>query len=114
MLESSESLLPTLPSERHLQVITAGYDSDSLDELDRLLHTLGVVPVARLLMAVKKISPATYIGKGKIDELKKIAEEKGADAIVINVELSPNQLRNAEKELGKPTLDRPGVIIEIF
>jgi GTP-binding protein HflX len=114
MLESSESLLPKTPDGRQLRVVTAGYDLDSLEELDRLLQTLGVKPDARLLMAHKKISPATYIGKGKIDELKALVESKAADAVVINVELSPNQLRNVEKELGKPTLDRPGVIIEIF
>lgn len=117
MLESSESLLPKVPPNelaRRLKVVTAGYDADSLDELDRLLTTLGVQSVSRLVMAGKKINPATYIGKGKIDELKILAEQNGADAIIVNVELSPNQLRNAEKELGKPTLDRPGVIIEIF
>src|SRR4051812_3789102 len=98
MLESSESLLPRVPpseGSRRLKVVTAGYDTDSLDELDRLLSTLGVESAGRLLMAMKKISPATYVGKGKIEELKRIAEETGADAIVINVELSPNQLRNA-------------------
>jgi GTP-binding protein HflX len=114
MLESSESLLPKVPGDRRLKVVTAGFDTDSLDELDRLLHTLGVETSGRIEMTIKKINPATYLGKGKIDELKALAEEKAADAIVINVELSPNQLKNVEKELGKPTLDRPGVIIEIF
>src|SRR3954471_21601613 len=114
MLESSESLLPKIPDGRQLKVVTAGYETEALDELDRLLHTLGVQSVARLHMSIKKVNPATYIGKGKIDEIKAMAEAKSADAVVINVELSPNQLRNVEKELGKPTLDRPGVIIEIF
>src|SRR3954463_7357410 len=100
MLESSESLLPRTADGRQLRVVTAGYDVEALDELDRLLQTLGVKPDGRLLMAVKKINPATYIGRGKIDEIKALTESKAADAVVINVELSPNQLRNLEKELG--------------
>jgi GTPase len=114
MLESSESLLPKPGPGRKLKVVTAGYEADALDELDRLLYTLGVLTVGRLSMAQKRINPATYLGKGKLDEIKALAEAESADAVIINVELSPNQLRNVEKELGKPTLDRPGVIIEIF
>jgi GTP-binding protein HflX len=115
MLESSESLLPKPPNDRRLIVVTAGFDPGSMDELDRLLQTLGVDCRGRLVVAAsRKINPATYIGKGKLGELKALAEKEGADAVVVNVELSPNQLRNIEKELGKPTLDRPGVIIEIF
>jgi GTP-binding protein HflX len=62
----------------------------------------------------KRINPATYIGKGKIDEIKAVLETGKFHAVIVDVELSPNQLRNLEKELGKAILDRPGVIIEIF
>jgi GTPase len=129
MLESTETLLPSPPSASAkkggvrtqsvrsgaLRVISIGFDEDSLDELDRLLTTLGVEPVGRVHAQVRRINPATYIGKGKIDEARAALESTGADAVIVDVELSPNQLRNLEKEFEqKPILDRPGVIIEIF
>jgi GTP-binding protein HflX len=118
MLETQDSLLP---SSNHLRVICVGVDLDSaasttasLDELDRLLTTLGVKPVGRVVAQGRKIHAATYIGKGKIDEIRREAERLTAEAVIVDVELSPNQLRNLEKELKLPILDRPGVIIEIF
>jgi len=115
MLESTESLLPPSPAHEPLKVLITGLEHPSLDELERLLHTLGVVPVGRVLMTRTKINPATYIGKGKLEEIKLEAEAKGAGAVIVDIELSPNQLRNVEAALGgKPVLDRPGVIIEIF
>ena len=115
MLETTESLLPKPGStNRALRVITAGLDGDSLDELDRLLHTLGAESIARVQMTSRNVNPATYLGAGKIQEIKLEVEKLEAEAVIINVELSPNQLRNVEKEIGKPILDRPGVIIEIF
>jgi GTP-binding protein HflX len=116
MLDTIESLLPALPEGKDgpLKTVSVGFDLESLEELERLLHTLGAVPAEKILTTVRKIHPATYIGKGKIDELKGAMIATGAHAAIIDVELSPNQLRNIEKELGKPVLDRPGVIIEIF
>jgi GTP-binding protein HflX len=116
MLDTIESLLPGLPEGKNgpLKVVAVGFEQDSLEELERLLHTLGVELTARVLATVRKIHPATYIGKGKIDELKETITATGSHAAIVDVELSPNQLRNIEKELGKPVLDRPGVIIEIF
>ncbi|MCM2279618.1 MAG: GTPase HflX [Oligoflexia bacterium] len=114
MLENAESLLPLAPMGAPPRVVTIGLEENSLNELDMLLSTLGANPVSRVLAPVRKVNPATYIGKGKIEEARRLLEEKGADAVIIDVELSPNQLRNLEKALGKPTVDRPGVIIEIF
>lgn len=115
MLESTESLLPapSRPSEK-LKVVCVGLEVESMNELDRLLTTLGAIPVTRILSGTRKINPATYVGSGKLDEIKQALELSGADAAIVDVELSPNQLRNVEKALGKPVLDRPGVIIEIF
>src|SRR5262249_9117432 len=94
--------------------VCVGEDTDSLDELERLLTTLGVEPAARTLISSRKINPATYIGKGKIDEVKAELEGKKGEAVILDFDLSPNQLRNLEKDLSKPILDRSGVIIEIF
>jgi GTP-binding protein HflX len=114
MLESTESLLPNASPSQKLRVFSVGEDDGSLDELDRLLTTLGVESAGRVLMTQRNINPATYVGKGKLDEVKALMEEKQAGALILDVELSPNQLRNIEKVVGKPILDRPGVIIEIF
>ncbi len=114
MLETTDSLLPLPASQKELRVICVGLDEISLDELELLLTTLGVKPVARILILSKKVNPATFIGKGKVDEVRLALEQFQADAVILDVELSPNQLRNLEKELKKPILDRPGVIIEIF
>src|SRR6185437_12419575 len=119
MLETTETLLPT----GKLKVLCVGPSADnepegapeaSLDELERLLTTLGVKTAAKICATTRRINPAIYIGRGKLDELKAKALELKTDAVVFDVELSPNQLRNLEKEFGKPVLDRPGVIIEIF
>jgi GTP-binding protein HflX len=114
MLESTESLLPILTQGKDPRVVCVGFQDDSLEELSRLLKTLGVQAVDRVLIASKRVNPATFIGKGKIEEVKKILEESSSKAVIFDVELSPNQLRNLEKELNQPILDRPGVIIEIF
>lgn len=116
MLESTESLLEVAKASGggRPRVVTLGLETESLDELDRLLTTLGVDPVARVIAAVRKVTPATYFGKGKIEEVVQEIDRFKADAVIADVELSPNQLRNLEKEVAKPVLDRPGVIIEIF
>ncbi len=114
MLENTDSLLPGLSKEGHSRVVCVGLEDDSLNELDRLLTTLGVEPVDRIKVASRRINPATYIGKGKIEEIQQAVTTHSAQAVIFDVELSPNQLRNLEKELKLAILDRPGVIIEIF
>lgn len=110
MLETTDSLL-TLTNPK---VLTVGFDLDSLDELSRLLTTLGAETAARVPVQVRKIHPATYLGEGKIGEIKETVARAQASAVVVDVELSPNQLKNLEKAIGIPVIDRPGVIIEIF
>src|SRR5271165_5071380 len=107
MLETNESLIPKSDSAN--KVVTIGFDEDSMEELHRLLKTLELDLVGHNRVVLKKINPATYIGKGKVEEIKKSLEENGAGAVIVDVELSPNQLRNLEKAFGKAVLDRPGV-----
>jgi GTP-binding protein HflX len=114
MLENTESLLPVAPDRKPLRAYCVGLDDESLDELQRLLSTLGVEVAGRILMFKRSVHPGTYMGKGKLDELKQLMDAHLAHAAIIDVDLSPNQLRNLEREVGKPVLDRQGVIIEIF
>lgn len=120
MLEANESLLPKSSKagndgrDARLNVICIGTEDHPLDELIRLLDTLGTNVAGSVIASTRKISPATYITQGKLEGAKALLESTGADGVVVDVELSPNQLRNAEAFLGKPVIDRPGVIIEIF
>jgi GTP-binding protein HflX len=120
MLEANESLLPKSSRKdgegrnARLNVICIGTEDHPLDELIRLLDTLDTNVAGSVIASTRKISPATYITRGKLEGAKALLESTGADGVVIDVELSPNQLRNAEEFLGKPVIDRPGVIIEIF
>ncbi|MBL7714681.1 MAG: GTPase HflX [Bdellovibrionales bacterium] len=117
MLESTESLLPKASGasgNKSLRVVSMGETAESLDELGRLLTTLGVELVDRILVVHKKVHPATFVGKGKLEEAKALMDAKDCDAFIIDFDLSPNQLRNVEKVIGKPVMDRSGVIIEIF
>jgi len=112
MIENSESLLPT----GKLTAFTLGVDDESLNELDRLLDTLGVVTGHRTTAPIRKITAGAYFGTGKLAELKMLADATtpSIDVFIIDVELSPRQMQNIEKILGRPVLDRAGVILEIF
>lgn len=121
MLESTtESLLPKKKLKNTpLKAVLIGVEPFKLDELKRLLSTLGVEVAGEVISAQKKINASTFVTSGKLDEVKLLLErmkEDGneADCVMIDVELSPKQLKNCEEFLGRPTLDRPGVILEIF
>lgn len=86
----------------------------SLDELEQLIKTAGAVPVGRIMQLRERIHPATYIGKGKIDDVKALADELGATGVVCDDELSPAQLSNLQSELDIKVLDRTLVILDIF
>ena len=92
-----------------------GEDAEkSLDELDELVKTAGAVSVGRLIQNREKIHPGTYLGKGKIEELKELVWELGATGIVCDDELSPAQLRNLEDALDTKVMDRTMVILDIL
>ncbi len=117
MLEANESLLPKSAKKagrEWLEVVCIGTEDHPLDELVRLLDTLGTRVAGSVIASTRKISPATYITQGKLEAAKKLVEDTDADGVIVDVELSPNQLRNMEAFIGCPIIDRPGVIIEIF
>ena len=87
---------------------------ESLSELAELLDTAGGEAVGRVIQNLESINKATYIGKGKVEEIKELAEELGADGIVCDDELSPAQLSNLKDELDIKVLDRTLVILDIF
>ncbi len=86
----------------------------SLAELENLAETAGAMVVATLIQARDRPSAATFLGKGKLEELKHLGEEKEADLIIFDHELSPVQLRNVEKYLEMKVIDRTMLILDIF
>ena len=95
--------------------VADGDDTESsLDELEELVKTAGGQTVGRLIQNREKIHPGTYLGKGKIDELKELIWETDATGIVCDDELSPAQLRNLEDALETKVMDRTMVILDIF
>ncbi len=92
----------------------AGDADRSLDELAALADTAGTVATGRLIQARDHADPATYIGKGKIEELKELIWETGADGVICDDELTPAQMRNLQEELDVKVLDRTLVILDIF
>lgn len=87
---------------------------ESLKELEELVKTAGAVTVDKMIQNRERIHPGTYLGKGKIEELKELIWEKKATGVVCDDELSPAQLRNLEDALDSKVMDRTMVILDIF
>lgn len=86
----------------------------SLDELCELASTAGAVTVARVIQNLDNFNPATYIGKGKIDEIKELIIEYDATGIICDDELSPAQMNNLSDALEIKIIDRTLLILDIF
>ncbi len=100
-----------------LFAVSLGENDDtekSLDELEELVETAGALTVGRMIQNREKIHPGTYLGKGKIEELKELLWENDATGVVCDDELSPVQLRNLEDGLETKVMDRTMVILDIF
>ena len=87
---------------------------ESLDELARLSETAGATVVGRAVQAMRKLVPATLIGAGKIEEVKRAVGAEKATVVIFDDELSPAQGRNLEKALGARVIDRTQLILDIF
>ena len=85
-----------------------------LEELGLLSQTAGLQPVARVVCKRKAPDAALFIGKGKADEIKQLADEMGAAEVLFDQSLSPAQQRNLERHLDRPVNDRTLLILEIF
>ena len=108
-------------AEKKERVILVGVslaDSDdaeqSLDELEELACTAGALCVGRILQKREQMHPATYLGRGKTEELKELIWETQADGIICDDELSPAQIGNLKDELDVKIMDRTLLILDIF
>ncbi len=89
-------------------------EGDDLAELRELLRTAGVAVVGQAVQHRDRPHPNTYIGPGKIEEVKAAAKAADANVVACDDELSPRQERNLEGELGLPVIDRTAIILDIF
>lgn len=103
------------------RVVLAGvqtYDSEdtaeSLLELEELTRTAGAVTVGSVMQSRESVHPATYLGKGKLEELKEMIYNLDATGVICDEELTPAQLNNLERELECKVMDRTMVILDIF
>lgn len=87
---------------------------DHLDELARLADTAGARVVGSLTQQIERPDPSTYIGSGKLGELKGIVSDTGATVVIFDDELTPAQGKNLELEVGKRVIDRAELILDIF
>jgi len=87
---------------------------EHLRELERLADTAGAVVVGEVTQQLDRPHPGTYLGKGKLDELKAMVQEKNASLIIFDDELSPSQGNNVEQMLGTRVVDRAELILDIF
>lgn len=111
--------------EKKERVILAGvhtgkrdslYDTteESMEELCELAKTAGAETIATVIQNKTDIEAATYMGEGKLEEIKQLAEAENADAVIFDDELSPVQIRNLSELLGVKVIDRTVLILDIF
>lgn len=86
----------------------------SLDELKDLVSTAGAETAGIVIQSREQVHPATYVGKGKIEEIKDLLWESDATGIVCDDELSPVQMKNLQDELDTKVMDRTLIILDIF
>ncbi len=85
-----------------------------LDELEFLAETAGATAVKRFTQKLPMANPRTFVGTGKLEEIREYIKEHGIELVIFDDELSPSQLRNIEKELECKILDRNILILDIF
>src|SRR5690625_3744455 len=87
---------------------------ESLDELSQLADSAGGAECARITQARRRPDPATYLGRGKLEEVVAAAEQYEVDVVIFDDELSPAQTRNLERSLDVRVVDRTQLILDIF
>ncbi|WP_434311498.1 GTPase HflX [Hominifimenecus sp. rT4P-3] len=97
-------------------VATGSIDSmqESLDELEELVETAGAVTLEKMIQSREQIHPGTYLGRGKLEEVRERIQDLGATGVVCDDELTPAQMKNMEQALDVKVMDRTLVILDIF
>ncbi|GJQ61275.1 MAG: GTPase HflX [Melioribacteraceae bacterium] len=108
-----------MPEKAILVAINPGRETldrieEYLDELEMLADTAGAQTVFKIIQQNERKNPAFYVGKGKAEEIKELAEMNDVNLIIFDDDLTPTQVRNLEKLTEKKILDRSGLILDIF
>jgi len=94
--------------------LTRSVSDEHLEELSQLVGSAGGNVAATVVAKRPSPDPATYVGKGKAEEIKRLAERRRVTLIVFDDDLSPAQVRNLEKIIGVKVIDRSALILDIF
>ena len=105
---------PRVPEKAVLVGVGRGIEESDLDELAALADSAGAEPVERVLQTRQDPNPATFVGKGKINEIHDAVHRSGAEAVILDDELTPGQLRSLEERLKVKVIDRTALILDIF
>ena len=89
-------------------------DEESLEELGALVETAGGVSIGVVLQTLPSPNPHTFIGEGKVDEIRELVKSQEATMVIFDNDLSPSQMRVLSEEFGVQVLDRSGLILDIF
>ncbi|MET0801986.1 MAG: GTPase HflX [Actinomycetota bacterium] len=116
VLESplSATWRPAVREKAVLVGVGPGIVDADLDELSALADSAGAESVARIVQSRHEPDPATFIGRGKLEEVHELVHRSGADSVILDQELSPGQLRSLEERLGVKVIDRTALILDIF
>ncbi len=101
-------------AKQRAYIVAALQEGEDLSEMRELLRTAGVAVVGQTVQHRELPHPNTYLGEGKLEEVKELAKAADANVIACDDELSPRQERNLEKALGMPVVDRTVTILDIF
>ena len=98
------------------RAVPRSVSEEHLDELERLVESAGGEVVSRIVKERASPDPATYVGRGAVEEIAETARERKAGLVVFDDELTPAQVRNLEERWGEDVtaLDRPGLILDVF
>ena len=97
-----------------LRQVDARVVDEHMEELERLTDTAGGQVVGTLIQRIEAPTPQTYIGKGKVEELRQLTVETEADLVIFDEELKPDQAKNLEQALDVRIMDRSELILDIF
>jgi GTP-binding protein HflX len=88
--------------------------AESVAELARLAETAGLVVAGQAIQALRRIHPATFVGRGKVEAVRELADAEAADVVIFDDPLSPAQQRNLERGVQRKVIDRTALILDIF
>jgi|DewCreStandDraft_5_1066085.scaffolds.fasta_scaffold00005_404 GTP-binding protein HflX len=116
--QSSNGLQPTSERGIAIAVVRKGTEraliEEYLEEIEQLCATVGAEIALRIVQERERLDPATYIGKGKVEQLRSLVGEYAASFVIFDEGLSPVQMRNLQQMLGVKILDRTMLILDIF